>query len=548
MHLTHLLPLLPLVLSQQILNQEPLLPAASTPPTPKRVAIIGAGSAGSSTAYFLRQYAAQASIPLNITIYERNTYIGGRTTTVHPFDDPAQPALEAGASIFVSVNQNLVNATRDLGLKTARSSAALSRRARAATPDLGVWDGTRMVLLQQTEGGWWDLAKLLWRYGIAPYRTVQLMRRTVGKFLKLYDPDYFPWRDLGDVIFEVGLADVVAATGKGYMERWEIRGEFGHDVVQASTRVNYGMGVGEVSGVIAMVCMATEGAMSVEGGNWQIFEAMVGRSGAIRSLGTEVMGVKQVKQVGSERTMEVTARPVGGGRGDEVVETFDEVVLAAPYQYSDVVFEEALEYTPEEVPYVNLHVTLLTSRHRLDPDVFGMEKGTKAPRAVLTTTPDEEGTPGPGFNSISLLREVVNPVTKTPEFAYKIFTMEPVNSTFLGKVFGLGDLAADAKIAKEDISWIYRKLWQSYPYMYPRVEFEHIKLGDHVFYTSGIESFISTMETSSLMGMNVAKVMVEDWVEAHEEVKEGGDTGTEDVDDADFSHLLEDDQDSEADD
>ena len=32
-----------------------------------------------------------------------------------------------------------------------------------------------------------------------------------------------------------------------------------------------------------------------------------------------------------------------------------------------------------------------------------------------------------------------------------------------------------------------------------------------MWYTSGIESFISTMETSSLMGMNVARLVVDRW-------------------------------------
>ena len=31
------------------------------------------------------------------------------------------------------------------------------------------------------------------------------------------------------------------------------------------------------------------------------------------------------------------------------------------------------------------------------------------------------------------------------------------------------------------------------------------------YYTSGIESFISTMETSALMGMNVAQLIVDDF-------------------------------------
>ena len=52
--------------------------------------------------------------------------------------------------------------------------------------------------------------------------------------------------------------------------------------------------------------------------------------------------------------------------------------------------------------------------------------------------------------------------------------------------------------------------------------FEDLRLdsgegGGGIWYTSGIESFISTMETSSLMGMNVAKLVVDGWEMEEEE-------------------------------
>jgi hypothetical protein len=50
-------------------------------------------------------------------------------------------------------------------------------------------------------------------------------------------------------------------------------------------------------------------------------------------------------------------------------------------------------------------------------------------------------------------------------------------------------------------------------YEYPRVTFEGPELGPGFYYTSGIESFISTMETSALMGMNVARLIVDDYAE-----------------------------------
>lgn len=53
---------------------------------------------------------------MHISIYDRNDYVGGRTTTVNIYDDPSKPA-ELGGSIFVEVNHIMVNASKDLGLE-----------------------------------------------------------------------------------------------------------------------------------------------------------------------------------------------------------------------------------------------------------------------------------------------------------------------------------------------------------------------------------------------------------------------------------------------
>ena len=46
--------------------------------------------------------------------------------------------------------------------------------------------------------------------------------------------------------------------------------------------------------------------------------------------------------------------------------------------------------------------------------------------------------------------------------------------------------------------------------------FEELELAPGFYYTSGIESFISTMETSALMGMNVAQLVVNDYLDVLE--------------------------------
>ena len=124
----------------------------------------------------------------------------------------------------------------------------------------------------------------------------------------------------------------------------------------------------------------------------------------------------------------------------------------------------------------------------------------------MTTLPKNEqpkegkdGVGSTGFFSISLLQPVSNPKTGGQEYAYKIFSAEPPNSTFLSNLLGIelpdGDtvdeIDLESGVSKRDISWIYRKLWSSYPYEYPRVTFERIQLDDDLWYTSGMDSFIS---------------------------------------------------------
>ena len=205
---------------------------------------------------------------------------------------------------------------------------------------------------------------------------------------------------------------------------------------------------------------------------------------------------------------------------------FDAVVLAAPYQFTGIDVTSPSISVPDEIPYVKLHVTVFTSPHLLSPRFFGLQKGSLIPQYVLTTIPKDES-PGkgpksagsPGFFSISVHRTVMNPATKQREYQYKIFSPSPPNDTFLSNLLDVelrsdhlepqDEVEAGSRISGRDITWIYRKEWNSYPYEYPRVTFERVELDENLWYTSGMDSFISTMEINALMGMNVARLVVD---------------------------------------
>ncbi|KAI3210596.1 hypothetical protein CBS147311_1371 [Penicillium roqueforti] len=497
-------------------EQEQLREAASA--TPKRVAIIGAGAGGSFAAYQLRKLADEANIPVEITVYERESYVGGRSTTVNVFDDPAYP-IELGASIFVQINYNLVNASRDLGLTVNSADHA---RPRETAESIGIWDGTQFVFTLTNSYSWWNIGRLFWRYGLAPLRTQNLVKNVVGRFLRLYEERLFPFSSLTEAAIAADLINATASPGDVFLRANEISSLFANEIIQASTRVNYGQNLQLIHGLESVVCMATDGAVSIEGGNWRIFDGALRASEVNIKVNTTATEISR----NDDGTVRVSSE-VNTATSSEH-ELFDEVVIAGPLQYSGISVSPPLEHTPDEIPYVNLHVTLFASPHRISPKYFGLnDSNARAPETILTTLPkgvdlgsNPDGVGLTEFWSISTLRTVDHSVAgskdKQQHYVYKIFSPERPTAEFIAQILGLeseiaGSNTTIGDLSLGDISWFHEKLWNPYPLLYPRVTFEETLLAPGVWYTGGIESFISTMETSALMGRNVATLMFQSW-------------------------------------
>ena len=472
--------------------------------------IEGAGSAGASTAYYLHEFAAPCK--LNVTVYESRDYIRRRSTTVNVFDDPSEP-VELGASIFVKVNHNLVSAVKRFNLSTVDYKGD---DLDGLTKALGVWDGQKVVFLQ-SEGSysWWNTAKILWKYGLSPVRTQNLMKTTVGKFLRMYERPIFPFKSIMQAAHDVGLT-AASSPSESFLADNKIYAPFSTDIIQASTRVNYAQNLGQIHALEAMVCMATDGAMSVRGGNWQIFERM------LKSRENHVLLSTNVTDISLDEDGEVytvSSLSIPSSELDVAVstsvDTFDTVIIATPLQFSNITIRSPASYLPSPIPFVKLYVTLFTSPNLFSASIFpNLPPGSIVPTTVLTTLPSDGSDPPPFF-SLSTLRSITNINVQPPrrEYLFKIFSPHPVDLQHPGLLFNKS--AKETDDPPVEITWEYHKVWHSYPYLPPRVTFDDPQLDEagRLWYTSGIEPFISTMETSSLMGMNVAQLIIDKWRE-----------------------------------
>ena len=181
--------------------------------------------------------------------------------------------------------------------------------------------------------------------------------------------------------------------------------------------------------------------MQIEGGNWQIFDSMLKTSNTTTLLNT---AVDAISKTNGRYNIKTSSEASMTGETLTNEEPFDTVVLAAPLQYSDLKLEKGLlKHTPDEIPYVKLHVTLFTTNKTFSPSFFNLTTGAEVPTTILTTLPVDEvpedptkGVGSPGFFSISTLRQVINPATLEQEYLYKIFSPEKLTSEFLSNLFG----------------------------------------------------------------------------------------------------------------
>ncbi|KAF9433421.1 hypothetical protein BGZ76_009479 [Entomortierella beljakovae] len=471
----------------------------------KSVAIIGAGAGGSSAAYYLNNFMQPPQSSYrhehSITIFEQSDKVGGRCSVFRVKDSGKDKYIEVGASIFVKVNHNLVNAAKEFGLKTKPLD----------DEKLAIWDGKEFVF---EESQWWIMSVFtgLKRWGLAPIKMQRLLKKTINDLLESYHSTE-TFHSISDFAQSFKLDGVASFLSHNFLEDNGISAKYRSEVVEVATRVNYGSNLDDIHALGALVTLAAEKAMQVEGGNFQIFEGMVYRSKANVKLNTKIARIHRIapKFEGAEPRFEVTT--VNGHK-----EIFDTIVIAAPIESTGIKFD--FEVPPlHEVKYRTIYATFV--RGRVNPAYFGAST-KNFPAHILTTNHDAE------FTSLSIQTKLKNGETIT-----KIFSPEPISEELLDRLYS-------------NRTWVESKKWKAYPKLRPLApvtpanlnpdsienkqleqyvvkdnqQSEHqpqqravaadwgkVEIVPGIFYLNAFEPLISTMETETIAGKNIARLV-----------------------------------------
>ncbi|KAK0506014.1 Prenylcysteine lyase-domain-containing protein [Armillaria luteobubalina] len=426
--------------------------------TPPRIAIIGAGAAGSSAAFWISKAKERFGLDLEVDVYERSSYIGGRALSSISY---CYSPVELGGSIFRASDE--FNLTRTL---FADDDARM-----------GVWDGEQ--LLVSVGGSWWDTLKLIWKYGVlSPKRTEHVVEQMVKQFLKFYTAESPRWDNMTDLASSLDWTELVSRSTADFFESQHVGKNYVREIIEASTRVNYGQNVDAIHALEGAVSMAAGDAAGIQGGNYQIFEAFLRASNASVYLDTNPYA-----SASQSWTVE----------SDQGSKTYKAVLLAAPFHSTGMTLSPFLTSQVPEQPYVRLHVTLLsTTSPSIDPEYLNLPP-TATPPSMLLTTYDgaRNGGKEPEFNSISYHGKISD-----DEWVVKVFSQERKSDEWLRKVF------------RGQIGWVHRKEWDAYPVLPPTTSFPPVKLDVGFYYINAFEPFISTMETETIASRNVVDLML----------------------------------------
>ncbi|KAG9118504.1 hypothetical protein FRC07_006951, partial [Ceratobasidium sp. 392] len=444
------------------------------------VAVVGAGAGGSSAAYWLSlaKQRAPGGINLTVTVYEKETRIGGRTTTVYPYNDTSYAPIELGASIFTPANRNMMRAVSELGLELVQFGGA--------TPGLGIWDGKQFVW-RSTDNSTADNIRMGERYQSGPAVSGGLIGQFLTSFAKSYTPSLVPFSTIDNYSSQLNYTQPQDVTLKSYFDSNGVNENWSNEFMTGSTRFNYAQDIDKIQAVAGLASLSAGASYSVKTGNYKLFEGLLAKSGAVVKLGSEVTAITKH----SDQPYKPSPRYVVQTK--QGTADYDAVIIANPLPLSKIKFFGLPE--PSSFPavkYVHLHVTLLTTTTpALLPTYFKVDNSSALPGTVLTTA--AYGTQ-PEFNSIRYQATIDrNGVT---EYVVKIFSKEKITDATLATLFGRGK-----------VGWLYRKEWDAYPFFPPRTDFPPVKIGKGLYYINAMEGLWSTMETETIASRNVADLL-----------------------------------------
>ena len=478
--------------------------------TPK-VAIIGAGITGASSAHHLHQL-TRLNQPLDMTVFDSEDQVGGRIRSAHVHDEPGYD-VESGAAAFTEDDWCMKEAMREVGLKPVQHSR----------PDYhtGVWDGNEFLVRYDNSdkplsGTWWRLPNWLWRYGSSLSKIQEMIKRSAERFSSF--AVFHPFLKLSERLGESFSLQEVSLSASSCFENNGASAKLINEIVRAETRNRHARDLDQVNVLSSTLALRSAPDVSIYQGNQRLPHRMLKISEAYIRLNTRVSRIT----AGEKRRWRVHARTsnVAETQASTSTADFDIIVLTAPFAFNGIDIDPPLSTLASKTeirPYMERHVTFFSTLDRLSPNYFNRSINTTVPETILTAPRQPVSEGGNEIFSITIADRVPPPNAGDNvdelEYVYKIVSSKPTPDDEIARLLGHHMESRDKErqirepLQKLGVTWVHRQAW---PHAYPQFSpgspiLDNIEIAPDLYYTAAAEEVLSTMEMGCRMGLNVAK-------------------------------------------
>ncbi|KDQ07131.1 hypothetical protein BOTBODRAFT_48966 [Botryobasidium botryosum FD-172 SS1] len=457
-----------------------------------RIAIVGAGTAGTSAAFWIETARRRLNLTgpnhIEVHVFEKEDHIGGT---------PDRRAnLPVMASVFTDRDYNLARACNLFGINTTM--------ARVDGNDTGIWDGHHFlhrwsapeIKIERL----WVAMKFFWHYGAtAALDFHDLAQGVNAKLLKLYEPSGFVWDNSSEIAAALDMSLLLEESFATHLALAGIGRRYTSEVLESRARELHGVNLDQIHALGGIRSIGTTSRRYVEGGAGVISSQFLAHSNATLHLRSQVTRLHRVVHSGGETTWSVQTadrKALIEGRSSSAskyIKThsgFHHVILAATQSHAKTRIDVPNANFSDAV-YTHLHVTLLsTTAPHPDPSYFSLPEYSKVPNTILTSSGKQTS---PEFYSLSYGAPVAGLENGTRTWAVQILSEDRKEDSWLEKVFGAGK-----------VGWIRRSEWYA-PRLMPGATHLRAQLEPGLWYADHLEQFISSQEMQTIASRNIVQ-------------------------------------------
>ena len=490
------------VIGEQIPLHSPLRTSERAPRSLK-VAIVGAGIAGTSAAYHLRDKHPNAD--LDITIYEADADIGGKIKSAAVYDGAfGSQRVETGAPSFYANDECVQFLIDNSGLR-----GKVIPYDEWPPPSVGIWNGENLIPRNKDDlkaRTWKDWARYAWRYGLS----VENVRKWLSRKLPLFENSLGRYEHtdrniLNDIEYN-DLTTELNTVAWSFLENLTST-EFLRDVEQAITRAWFGHDLSKMRSIAAFAALNPSTTSSLlNGGNRKLIERLIKLSDVNLLLNHTVTKIERSPNRKYRLIIEKKdhSHSQHTSKSEEI--DYDAVIIAAPLEMAKIEFDIGVHVTTSNSrPFVTRHVTHFTSPDSLSPLYFNLAADFHIPSKIYTTNNSPNITPT--FFSIEYFSAFLGRegCVLQSENMYRIVTATTLDDRVILELLG-----HDPKRPLQDaeVHWVHRQNWEHAFLEYNGAAMQDdIEIAESIFYTGASEELVSSLEMSCRMGRRAALLL-----------------------------------------